>query len=286
MSLLRVDNHTCESDSLSCVPSTGCTLDGFDGFQEDRDHCVPQIAKDYKVLVISNIILVIIFGGFGNLFNIIAICVARFRHRKKFEHLWNSTTILMLNLSLCDLLFCFLGLPVFISIYYHGYLPQTDLFCWYSAMLRNWIAYTEFLTTASIAANRLVGFLLFSYNMTIAAKWMINPKVTACGCVGIWIFTFIIISPLTFSLTIGSYQFGTFGYDAYFGKCDEFFFQCQNGFVPYGIIILVGFFIPTAFIIISYIFISINLELRKRSTEKILNQQSQGDLLRMRIQGV
>ena len=29
--------------------------------------------------------------------------------------------------------------------------------------------------------------------------------VTACLCIGIWIFTFIMISPLTFSLTIGPY---------------------------------------------------------------------------------
>jgi len=267
MSLLSVVKQTY--DSFPSFPATGCTLDGFG---EDRDHCVPQIAKDYKLLVISNITLVIIIGGFGNLFNIVAICVARIRHRQKFEHLWNSITILMVNLSLCDLLYCFLGLPVFISIYYNGYLPQTDSFCWYSAMIRNWIAYTEFLTTASIAANRLVGFLLFSYNMKSAAKWIFNPIVTTCECVGIWIFTFIMISPLTFSLTIGPYEFGTFGYDARVGKCDEFLLPVPKWI---GIVILSGFYISSLLIIISYIFIGINLELRRRRTEKILNNQSQ-----------
>ena len=171
MSLLNVSNLTF--DSGSCVSATGCTLDGF---QEDIESCLPQVVKNYKVLAIINIVMIIIIGGFGNLFTIVAICVARvryyffsirfiqwwllilgsvlnpennnhqesckyvkmscfltlnisFRHKIKFEHLWNSTTILMLNLSLCDLLYCVLGLPVFISIYYNGYLPESDLFC-------------------------------------------------------------------------------------------------------------------------------------------------------------
>ena len=106
-----------------------------------------------------------------------------------------------------------------------------------------------------------------------------SMMVTACLCVGIWIFTFIMISPLTFSLTIGLYKFGTFGYNAKIGKCDEVFYQHQNGFIPYGIIILlVGFFLPSILIIVSYIFIGINLELRKRKTEKILNMQTQVEL--------
>ena len=75
MSLLSVVKQTY--DSFPSFPVTGCTIDGFG---EDRDHCVPQIAKDYKLLVISNITLVIIIGGFGNLFNIVAICVARVRY--------------------------------------------------------------------------------------------------------------------------------------------------------------------------------------------------------------
>ena len=117
--------------------------------------------------------------------------------------------------------------------------------------------------------------------MKSAAKWIFNPIVTTCECVGIWIFTFIMISPLTFSLTIGPYEFGTFGYDARVGKCDEFFFQYQNGFTPFGIVILTGFYISSVLIIISYIFIGINLELRRRRTEKILNNQSQVELPRI-----
>ena len=75
MSLLNVSNLTF--DSGSCVSATGCTLDGF---QEDRESCLPQVVKNYKVLAIINIVMIIIIGGFGNLFTIVAICVARVRY--------------------------------------------------------------------------------------------------------------------------------------------------------------------------------------------------------------
>ena len=77
MSLLNVSNLTF--DSGSCVSATGCTLDGF---QEDRESCLPQVVKNYKVLAIINIVMIIIIGGFGNLLTIVAICVARIRYQK------------------------------------------------------------------------------------------------------------------------------------------------------------------------------------------------------------
>jgi len=263
ISSLSIGNQTFE---IPCASAIECTLDGL---QEDRDQCLPQIVKDYRVVAIVNIALVIIIGGLGNLLTIIAICSARIRHKKKFEHLWNSTTVLMLNLSLSDFLFCFFGLPVFIAIYYYGYLPQTDLFCWYSAMIWNWIATTEFLTMAAIAVNRLVGCLLFNYKMTYAANRLFDPKVTSYACVGIWILAFIILSPFTFSITIGSYQVGTFGYDAEFGKCDIIFCQYKNKFMPGTLIILFGMFVPFVTILLSYIIIGIILEFNRRNTKII-----------------
>ena len=83
-------------------------------------------------------------------------------------------------------------------------------------MIRNWIATIEVLTI-------IVGCLLFRYKMNLAAKRIFNPKDTSYACVRIWILAFIILSPFPFSITIGSYQVGTFGYDAEFGKCDIIF---------------------------------------------------------------
>ena len=147
----------------------------------------------------------------------------------------------------------------------------------YSAMIWNWIATTEFLTMAAIAVNRLVGCLLFNYKMNYAAEVIFDPKVTSYACVGIWILAFIILSPFTFSITIGSYQVGTFGYDQEFGKCDIIFCQYKNKFMPGTLIILFGMFVPFVTILLSYIIIGIILEFNRRNTKII---QSKVDMLK------
>ena len=73
ISSLSIGNQTFE---IPCASAIECTLDGL---QEDRDQCLPQIVKDYRVVAIVNIALVIIIGGLGNLFTIIAIFSARIR---------------------------------------------------------------------------------------------------------------------------------------------------------------------------------------------------------------
>ena len=99
MSLLNVSNLTF--DSGSCVSATGCTLDGF---QEDIESCLPQVVKNYKVLAIINIVMIIIIGGFGNLFTIVAICVARVRYyffSIRFIQWWLLILGSVLNLESC-----------------------------------------------------------------------------------------------------------------------------------------------------------------------------------------
>ena len=71
----------------------------------------------------------LLIGGGGNLLTLLAILHCRLRHRARFGHLWTGTTVLQLHLSLCDLLYCVLGLPVFISVYHHGFLPNSEEFC-------------------------------------------------------------------------------------------------------------------------------------------------------------
>jgi len=259
-------------DSFQCVSATSCTTDVD---HHDRDSCQPQSLKDYKTVAIINIVLIIIIGGLGNLLTIVSICLCRLRHKKKYNHLWNSTTVLMLNLSIGDFLYCILGLPVFISVYSHGFLPHSESFCWYSAMLRNWIAYADFLTMAAIAVTRSLGCLLFRCNMENVASIIFQPFITIFLCIFIWILAFSILSPITFSMTIGSYYFGTFGYDARHGKCEVIQCQPQDGFFPGGFLFSVVFFVPFFLVLISYIFISTMLEIEKRRKRRTLNNQSQ-----------
>ena len=61
---------------FECVSATSCTSDVE---HEDKDNCQPQTLKDYKTVAIINICLIILIGGLGNLFTIIAICVCRIR---------------------------------------------------------------------------------------------------------------------------------------------------------------------------------------------------------------
>ena len=113
--------------------------------------------------------------------------------------------------------------------------------------------------------------------MNLAAKRIFNPKDTSYACVGIWILAFIILSPFTFSITIGSYQVGTFGYDAEFGKCDIIFCQYKNKFMPGTLVILFGMFVPFVTILLSYIIIGVILEFNRRNMKII---QSKVEMLK------
>ena len=115
-----------------CQSARQCTSDSdYDGLYEEREGCQPEVLREdtTRVLAVLNIFLVILIGGGGNLLTLLAILHCRLRHRARFGHLWSGTTVLQLHLSLCDLLYCVLGLPVFISVYHHGFLPNSEDFC-------------------------------------------------------------------------------------------------------------------------------------------------------------
>ena len=52
------------------------------------------------------------------------------RHKSQFSHLWTSTTVLMLHLSLCDFLFCSIGLAANLVLRYLGFTHNTPSLCW------------------------------------------------------------------------------------------------------------------------------------------------------------
>ena len=146
----------------------------------------------------------------------------------------------------------------------------------YSAIVRNLIAYADFLTMAAIAVTRSLGYILSHHNLKHFSKRIFAPKVTFCACIAIWLLAFLIQSPITFSLTIGKYYFGTFGYDVKHGKCEAIQCETSEGFYPGGFIFSIAFFVPFLFLLISHVMISAVLEMEKRRTERgILAQQSQ-----------
>ena len=125
----------------------------------DRSHCQPEdIREDFTRLpVLVNIATIMLIGGGGNMLTLVAIPYCYVKHRKTFAALWNMTTILILHLSLCDLMYCLFGLPLFFELYYKGFFDHSAQMCVIWAALRNLIVYADFITMAAISLNRSIG---------------------------------------------------------------------------------------------------------------------------------
>ena len=57
-----------------------------------------------------------ILGGLGNILTLVAIPYARVKYGSEFSLLQLNSTILILNLSIADLLYCLVGFPHFIQV--------------------------------------------------------------------------------------------------------------------------------------------------------------------------
>jgi hypothetical protein len=122
----NLPNGTCP-----CLAAISCTTSSHShALSEDyhlhqhlsRDHCVPQTIKDFKIPILCNIIVIIILGTGGNLLTLLALPYAWKYYSQRFPSVTKSTTVLLLNLALCDLIYCSFGLTVQADIFINGYL--------------------------------------------------------------------------------------------------------------------------------------------------------------------
>ena len=122
----HLQNGTCP-----CLAAISCTTSSHSHALHDdyhfhqhlsRDHCVPQTIKDYKIPIISNIIVIIILGTGGNLLTLFALTYAMKYYSQRFPLVCKSTTVLLLNLAFCDLIYCSFGVTVQADIFMNGYL--------------------------------------------------------------------------------------------------------------------------------------------------------------------
>ena len=128
--------------------------------------------------------------------------------------------------------------------------------------------------------TRSVGILMSRFNLDTEARTLLNPASAAVGCAAIWALAFAIISPTAFSLTIGPYYFNEVtDYEIVKnGICKPLERDNQNRSVGlYSGLFLynVAIYIPFIFTLVSYIFISIVLEVEKRRKQRILKSQTQ-----------
>ena len=125
---------------------------------------------------------------------------------------------------------------------------------------------------AAIAVSRSAGCLLGRYNCEHLATRIFKPWTAAVGCAAIWVLSFAILSPITFSLTIGDYSFGSFAYDEVNRKCSS------TTRAPEQFSVKILYYVPACSLfltLLSYIVISGFLEIEQRTRLRILGSQSQ-----------
>ena len=124
-------HHHLLNSTCPCLAAISCTTSSHShGLHDDyhlhkhlsRDHCVPQTIKDNKIPILINIIVIIILGTGGNLLTLFALPYAMKYYSQRFLLVSKSTTVLLLNLAFCDLIYCSFRLTVQADIFINGYL--------------------------------------------------------------------------------------------------------------------------------------------------------------------
>ena len=88
--------------------------------------------------------------------------------------------------------------------------------CSLSSLVRNLIAYADFLTMAAIAVISSIG-LVSERNFY---RRFARTPVTLAICAGIWLLAFAIISPHIVGFDLFGYKFGPFGWGPGAARCD------------------------------------------------------------------
>ena len=171
---------------------------------------MPPSWKEDSTLFVTNIVLIMIIGVFGNLLTLITVPYAACRHKDKFPSLL-LPAILLLHLSLCDLLYCLLGLPMFLIGTFSIKWLNSVLFCYIATVVRNMVAVADFFTVAAIALIRSIGIMrtlgfrkmVCGGRLNLSIYWLL---------VLIWVLSFLNNS--IFKIIMGSIlDINMFGYD-------------------------------------------------------------------------
>ena len=88
--------------------------------------------------------------------------------------------------------------------------------CSLSSLVRNLIAYADFLTMGAIAVSNSIG-LVSERNFY---RQFARTPITLAICAGIWMLAFAIISPHIFGFDLFGYKFGQFGWGPGAARCD------------------------------------------------------------------
>jgi hypothetical protein len=111
----------------ACALVIECTLSGLG----NHTGCQPAGVAEHRDLLAANMAAVILVGTVTNTLTLAALPYAIFRwlparpsvprYPAQFPWLGGGSTVLLLHLSLCDFLYCTLGLPFLLSTLLHGH---------------------------------------------------------------------------------------------------------------------------------------------------------------------
>ena len=113
--------------------------------------------------------------------------------------------------------------------------------CSFSALVRNLVAYADFLTMAAIALSSSIG--LICENRNFYRKFARTP-ITLAICAGIWLLAFAIISPIIFGFDLFGHNFRQFGWDPRAAICYVRHFENVGGSKPEDFVLVFGSITP------------------------------------------
>ncbi|XP_023315239.1 uncharacterized protein LOC106654093 isoform X2 [Trichogramma pretiosum] len=220
-----------------------------------------NLLKDYPPWLLTFAaaccVLFMLIGIPGNLLTLFAL----FR-TKKFK---NATAVFIMNLSLSDLMFCCVVLPLAASMFWHGVWLHGAFFCQLFPFLRYALVAVSLFTVLSITINR---YVMIGHPRLYPKIY--TPRNLLCMVLSTWVGGFGALLPTTFGV------WGRFGLDPAIGSCS--ILPDANGRTPKISLFVLAFVAPCLSIVVCYarIFHIVRrtaLKSRRRDAEQQQQQQ-------------
>ncbi|CAB0034268.1 unnamed protein product [Trichogramma brassicae] len=194
-----------------------------------------NLLKDYPPWLLTFAaaccVLFMLVGIPGNLLTLFAL----FR-TKKFK---NATAVFIMNLSLSDLMFCCVVLPLAASMFWHGVWRHGAFFCQLFPFLRYALVAVSLFTVLSITINR---YVMIGHPRLYPKIY--TPRNLLCMVLSTWVGGFGALLPTTFGV------WGRFGLDPAIGSCS--ILPDANGRTPKISLFVLAFVAPCLSIVVCY----------------------------------
>ncbi|XP_064601358.1 melatonin receptor type 1B-A-like [Liolophura sinensis] len=189
--------------------------------------------------------IIMLIGIPGNLLVIASVIINK--------ELRSAPNFLVLSLSVCDLLFLCISVPVHTYTYFSGH-PPAPKACWAIGFITNWLLGSSVMSTGAIAINRYIAIVLKSKYHYISRNGVV---IITCFCD--FLVPFLILLPTIFDESLGS-----FGFESQDKNCG----WIGNGILKPIVIGITAIF-PLVFMTLCYIRIFLHVLASRKRVEAI-----------------